>query len=91
MTTLVASPAGLPSLPPKMPTLLVPLPSALTTLPNQPAALGLGEAERADQRRRDALLGRDAGMRRLAGDLDLPVLLADRADDQVRRRAGRRR
>ena len=45
----------------------------------------LGEGDGADQRRRDALLGCDARMRGLAVDLDLPVLLADRPDDQIRR------
>ena len=48
MTTLVASPAGLPFLPPKMPILLVPNSSPLTTLPNQPVRFASGGAPEID-------------------------------------------
>ena len=56
----------------------------LDDLAEPAGAARLGEGEGADHRRRDSLLGRDAGMRGAALDLDFPVLLTDRADDQFR-------
>ena len=46
-------------------------------------AVGIRDRDGADERGRYALLRRDARVGRLAGDLDFPVLLPHRADEQL--------
>ena len=87
MTTLVASPAALPSLPPKTPALLVPFPFGLDHLAEPAAAVASVSAIDATSVAEMPFLGGDAGVRGLALDLHFPVLLADRARSSARRRA----